>query len=136
LLSLDHLRAGIGLRAYGQRDPLNEYKQEAFGLFETMLGHLREAVIQRLSHLHIRIGRPPEAIEAVKQPAIRMKETRVDPAMMMHDEDEEHAGIGHRVAVEDRDPANPSSWGRVGRNEACPCGSGKKFKHCHGLIAA
>jgi preprotein translocase subunit SecA len=136
LLSLDHLRAGIGLRAYGQRDPLNEYKQEAFGLFEHMLGHLREAVIQRLSHLHISVQRPPEAIEAVQPLTQRMKESRIDPAMMMQEgEEDHHGGVGHRIAPEDRDPTAPASWGRVGRNEPCPCGSGKKFKQCHGVIA-
>jgi preprotein translocase subunit SecA len=135
LLSLDHLRAGIGLRAYGQRDPLNEYKQEAFGLFERMLGHLREVIIQRLAHLHISVNRPPEAIEAVRPLPSRMRESRVDPAMAMLDEEEDaHLSVGHRTNPEDRDPADPSTWGRVGRNEPCPCGSGRKFKQCHGII--
>jgi preprotein translocase subunit SecA len=135
LLSLDHLRAGIGLRAYGQRDPLNEYKQEAFSLFEHMLNHLREVVVQRLAYLHISVTRPVEAIEAVNPLPSRMRESRQDPALAMLEEEEGlHIAAGHRVNPEDRDPANPATWGRVGRNESCPCGSGKKFKQCHGML--
>ncbi len=135
LLSLDHLRSGIGLRAYGQRDPLNEYKQEAFTLFEHMLEQLREVTVLRLAHLRISVEMPPEAIEEIERHQ-RMQESRMDPAMAGQ---EELAAVAQpatqRVNPEDRDPSNPATWGRVGRNEPCPCGSGKKYKHCHGLIA-
>lgn len=131
LLSLDHLRAGIGLRAYGQRDPLNEYKQEAFTLFETLLDQLREVTILRLAHLQISVEMPPEAIEE-RDHQQRMQESRRDPAM--DDDPAMQPAMVHRVRPQDRDPADPQSWGRVGRNEACPCGSGKKYKHCHGVI--
>jgi preprotein translocase subunit SecA len=128
LLSLDHLRQGIGLRAYAQRDPLNEYKREAFELFEAMLGNLRQQVTSMLCHLEIRVQRPEEAM---LQPAHgEMHETREDPAF------EEQAtgtmgraafprGAAAGAALAEVDPRTP-------RNAPCPCGSGKKFKHCHG----
>ncbi len=127
LLALDHMRSGIGLRAYAQKDPLNEYKQEAFSLFEKMLDSLRELITSRLAHLKISVQHPPAPIEA-KQPNIKMQQN--------HGEEVED-NIHHlqRVAPEDRNPLDESTWGRVGRNEICPCGSGKKYKHCHGVIS-
>ena len=134
LLSLDHLRAGIGLRAYGQRDPLNEYKQEAFTLFEGMLSHLRETVTSRLAHLQIRMEAPPEALEEIK-PVRRMHESRYDPALQGADQQSSVIPLQSRVTPEARDPQNPETWGRIGRNEPCPCGSGKKYKQCHGAVS-
>ena len=130
LVMLDHLRQVIGLRGYGQRDPLQEYKSEAFSLFEAMIAHLREAVTAQLMRVEIV---PPEE----QQPVL--------PPMEAHKLDPEHrrgrngvcqrlAGAGATAAA-DRDPKNPASWGKVGRNEDCPCGSGKKYKHCHGKYA-
>ncbi|MFO1243221.1 MAG: preprotein translocase subunit SecA [Rickettsiales bacterium] len=133
LLSLDHLRAGIGLRAYGQRDPLNEYKQEAFTLFEGMLSHLRETTISRLAHLQIRMEAPPEALEEMRPPTRRLHESRYDPALQGAEQSADIIPMQSRVAPEARDPNDPETWGRVGRNELCPCGSGKKYKHCHGV---
>ena len=142
LLTLDHLRQGIGLRAYGQRDPLNEYKREAFNLFESMLGGLRERVITVLSHFELQAD-PTEGL-ALQRPRTDMVETHDDPAFA-----EVGAGTGGG-AVPDRgprpaqapvrvrarsaviDPLDPATWGRVPRNAPCPCGSGKKYKHCHG----
>ncbi len=133
LLSLDHLRSGIGLRAYGQRDPLNEYKQEAFSLFEHMLHYLRELVSERLAHLVVRMEMPPEAL--AEMPQQRMYEGRQDPALQPQEMPELPGGtVQSRASAEQRNPADPSTWGRVGRNESCPCGSGKKFKHCHGKV--
>jgi preprotein translocase subunit SecA len=135
LLALDHLRQGIGLRAYGQRDPLNEYKREAFELFSEMLAKLRESIISVLAHLELRIS-TPEA-ELFGQPPTEMHESRQDPAFA----DSEPASPGADVAVLNRprrrpagapDPKAPDSWGKVSRNAPCPCGSGKKYKHCHG----
>jgi len=104
LLQLDHLRQGIGLRAYGQRDPLNEYKREAFNLFEQMLHDLREKVTSVLSHVELRVGSDEQPEEAAPPPPPReTHEGRQDPAFA----------------------ATP-------RNAPCPCGSGKKYKHCHG----
>jgi preprotein translocase subunit SecA len=131
LLSLDHLRQGINLRAYAQRDPLNEYKQEAFGLFEGMLNHLREMVVLRLARLQMRIELTDEIMRL--KPPSAMQESRVDPALA-----KEMAGkvvpITANVKPGTVLPNDPSTWGSVGRNEACPCNSGKKFKHCHGAI--
>jgi len=140
LLALDHLRQGIGLRAYAQRDPLNEYKREAFSLFESMLDRLRERVTLVLAHVEIRVD--PMAELTRPRPAPEMHETREDPALETVGAEEPEAldERGHPVAVPvrtrrtalDANPNNPSTWGRVSRNQACPCGSGKKYKHCHG----
>jgi preprotein translocase subunit SecA len=134
LLSLDHLRQGINLRAYAQRDPLNEYKHEAFVLFQEMLGHLREAVTSVLCHVELRVQRsdeqaPPTA-PVPEPPRPRMIETREDPAW---------AGAAQEgdVAVAPRptsQQAAASPWAKTPRNAPCPCGSGKKFKHCHGRV--
>ena len=114
LLGLDHLRHGIGLRAYGQRDPLNEYKREAFDMFEAMMIRLREQITQLLSHIEIRQPEPmqPPVVPPQAQPAT--------------------AGALSNGA----DPNNPASFKNVSRNAACPCGSGKKYKHCHGKLAS
>lgn len=132
LLTLDHLRQGVGLRGYGQRDPLNEYKTEAFSLFETMLDNLREAVTSQLSH--VELTQAPTDIE----------EYDMADAETVHESDEnsEQAGVqasspaNANQPVQHKtgpiDPNDPSTWGKVSRNAACPCGSGKKYKHCHG----
>ena len=146
LVMLDHLRQVIGLRGYGQRDPLNEYKAEAFNLFEAMSHNLREAVTAQLMRVEIQAAPPPEQQPA---PLPVMAGHKIDPNT---GEDEmalaaagaetlARHGIGGvaapaRVApAPERNPKDPQSWGKVGRNEACPCGSGKKFKHCHGRYA-
>lgn len=139
LLQLDHLRQGISLRAYGQRDPLNEYKKEAFNLFEFMLDRLKELFIQRISHLDINLDDHNTQSLSLKNKRSQQKtfEGRTDPSFK--DYNAGHAvetslkPVITKVAPEERDPANPESWGKVSRNENCPCGSGKKFKHCHGL---
>jgi preprotein translocase subunit SecA len=134
LVMLEHLRQVIGLRGYGQRDPLNEYKAEAFSLFEAMVSHLREAVTAQL--MRVEIVQQPPAEESSTLPY--MEAHKVDPAT---GEDEMApalapalAGNGNGAQVQ-RNSNDPSSWGKVGRNEPCPCGSGKKFKHCHGKFA-
>tara|TARA_B110000208_G_scaffold77297_1_gene99046 strand:- start:263 stop:967 length:705 start_codon:yes stop_codon:yes gene_type:complete len=133
LLTLDHLRQGIGLRAYAQRDPLNEYKQEAFNLFEEMLDSLRERVTQVLCHVELQMGDEDQKI--FSQSDQEMHEGRTDPAFAQ-DEDEQRTiprlPTTGRKASTNVDPNDPSTWGRVPRNAACPCGSGKKYKHCHG----
>jgi preprotein translocase subunit SecA len=147
LLSLDHLRQGIGLRAYGQRDPLNEYKREAFELFESMLERLRERVTLVLSHVELRLPQEEElAVARAQEDRLaqrEMHETRRDPAFATdrHDAIEEAGDLATAVPVRSRvaaakvNPGDPSTWGRVARNAACPCGSGKKYKHCHGQLA-
>jgi len=115
LLTLDHLRQGIHLRGYGQRDPLNEYKQEAFSLFEQMLANLREQVIRLLSHLEFQVQGEDGGLRPL-QPRRTMFESRSDPAL-----GEEESTSENTVP-------------KTGRNEPCPCGSGKKYKHCHGVL--
>ncbi|WP_102868975.1 preprotein translocase subunit SecA [Pseudovibrio exalbescens] len=135
LMNLDQLRSVVGLRGYGQRDPLQEYKTEAFTLFETMLTNLRQETTSQLMR-----------VELVQQEAPRMPTNEDLPEMHAHHtdpltgEDEISAADQQMLAARaarapaDRDPANPETWGKVGRNEPCPCGSGKKFKHCHGAL--
>lgn len=137
LLTLDHLRQGIGLRAYGQRDPLNEYKRESFNLFEEMLTHLRERVTMVLSHVELRFESPTDtAFQPREQETV---ETRDDPAFAdgprpAQDGAAGAAPVRSRRASAALDPNNPSTWGRVSRNAPCPCGSGRKYKHCHGKL--
>lgn len=139
LLSLDHLRQGINLRAYAQKDPLNEYKREAFMMFQGMLGSLREVVISRISHFEIKAAQRPEAIAMPAQKR-KMHESRVDPAMAGNRATQEDSGNQPQVPVRNIAPGvkmdvnDPSTWGKVGRNDQCPCGSGRKYKHCHGVI--
>ncbi|MFN0264784.1 preprotein translocase subunit SecA [Tepidamorphus sp. 3E244] len=124
IVQLEQLRQVIGFRGYGQRDPLNEYKTEAFALFESLLDRLREAVTAQLMRVEL-VQEPPEL-----EPVGEMEGHHIDP---FTGEDDMQGEGG--VATADRDPNNPASWGRVGRNEPCPCGSGKKYKHCHGRFA-
>ncbi len=136
LLGLDHLRQGIGLRAYGQRDPLNEYKGEAFTMFETMLSSLRVNLAIYLSHVELQMDGPAAQVAAAR-PTQQTKEIHADPATGKNEMETVGASFGaappHRGAVE-RNPTDAATWGKVGRNEACPCGSGKKFKQCHGRL--
>jgi preprotein translocase subunit SecA len=141
LVMLEHLRQVIGLRGYGQRDPLNEYKTESFTLFEHMLAKLREAVTGQL--MHVQLAKPEDVppLEAAELPP--MEAHHFDP---LTGEDEfalEGAngggnGGGVKLArarkAESVNPADPTSWGKVQRNALCPCGSGKKYKHCHGAL--
>ena len=139
LLSLDHLRQGIGLRAYAQKDPLNEYKREAFHLFDDMLNMLRERVTQVLAHVELEVA-PDEAL--FQQSPQQMTETRQDPAFVGEaafaggngEEALALAPVMRRQAAETLDPDDPTTWGRVSRNAACPCNSGRKYKHCHGKV--
>ncbi|TYO65151.1 preprotein translocase subunit SecA [Bradyrhizobium hipponense] len=132
LIMLDHLRQVIGLRGYGQRDPLQEYKTEAFNLFQEMSAHLREAVTAQLMRVEII---PPEQ-EAPVLPA--MEAHKFDPNTGEDEMALASVTLGaqaNAVSAAQRDPKNPASWGKIGRNEDCPCGSGKKYKHCHGRYA-
>jgi len=143
LVMLEHLRQVVGLRGYGQRDPLNEYKSESFTLFEHMLARLREAVTGQLAH-----------VELAKQDEVPPLESTELPPMEAHHanpitgEDEfaleaANAGGNGQAAVKpartrkaaDVNPADPATWGKVARNASCPCGSGKKYKHCHGAYS-
>ena len=137
LYALDHLRQGIGLRAYGQRDPLNEYKSEAFALFNAMLDELKERVTMMLARVEL----APEPVQP--PPPMQMMEMHQEPLSAFAGEPEmalEGAG-GAPVAVATQslrsdavDPNDPSTWRNASRNAQCPCGSGKKYKHCHGRL--
>ena len=141
LVVLDHLRQVIGWRGYAQRDPLNEYKSEALELFKGLMARWDEIVTGQLMRVEAVTEPPP-------QPELPpMHASHADPNT---GEDElALAEINARIAAGDfspkalfasdelppvRNPEDPSTWGKVGRNEACPCGSGKKFKHCHGVL--
>ncbi len=135
LLSLDKLRHGINLRAYAQKDPLIEYKRDAFNLFEEMMLRIEEQVLSRIAHVQINVDRDEGEINLIAQaPKQRMFETRNDPAFVQSEPKvlQTKTPLKSNVRPQDRDPRNPESWGNVGRNESCPCGSGKKFKQCHG----
>lgn len=125
LVMLDHLRQVIGLRGYGQRDPLQEYKSEAFTLFEALISHLREAVTAQL--MRVEIVPPEEQPPQLPQ----MEAHHADPVTGEDTMAFANASLVP-AATAARDPNNPATWGKVGRNEDCPCGSGKKYKHCHG----
>jgi preprotein translocase subunit SecA len=143
LVTLDHLRQVIGWRGLAQRDPLNEYKSEAFELFNGLIGHLREQVTGQLMRIQVVFQQPePQGLPP-------MFAQHLDPATGENEFDMPQGGsfgaapaLGFAAAtaemepVPSRDPNDPSSWGRVSRNEPCPCGSGKKFKHCHGQFVA
>ena len=157
LVTLEHLRQVIGFRAYGQRDPLNEYKSEAFALFQSMLGRLRENVTGQLMHVELAPPEEQPALQPVELPP--MVAHHVDATTGLDEFDPELAAAGAAIEgarqnARDRrlqmlepekpaplqsrksdgtaDPNAPATWGRVSRNAPCPCGSGKKYKHCHG----
>ena len=123
--ALIQLREGIGLRAFGQRDPLTEYKQESFQMFEGMLKRLRDSVVLLLARGELRRAEAP-----VEQAKPNLAQASAAAQSMK-------AAAGASMAAADttgRDPNNPETWGKVARNEVCPCGSGKKYKTCHGKV--
>ncbi|MFC3724486.1 preprotein translocase subunit SecA [Neoaquamicrobium sediminum] len=136
LVNLDHLRSVVGFRGYAQRDPLQEYKTEAFELFQAMLANLRQVVTSQL----MRVELVREAADAPPpQAPAAMRGEHIDATTGEDDFGETALALAPAdnriVPAEQRDPADPSTWGKVGRNEVCPCGSGKKYKHCHGAFA-
>jgi preprotein translocase subunit SecA len=135
IVTLDHLRQVIGWRGLAQRDPLNEYKSEAFQLFDNLVDRLNEQVTGQLMRIEIMM-RPPAEPELPEMELIH-----ADPSMM---DDGEMADLSSlalapsgRISIDEpveKNPDDPLTWGKVGRNEPCPCGSGKKYKHCHGAL--
>jgi preprotein translocase subunit SecA len=130
---LDHLRSVIHLRGYAQRDPLNEFKTEAFTLFERMLLDLRTTVTRML--LLLQIGQADETLPRPQAP-VRTYEIHQNPDTGENEMMREADPSAHPLAPEGFDRHNPSTWGKVSRNAPCPCGSGKKFKYCHGQEVA
>jgi preprotein translocase subunit SecA len=148
LVTLEHLRQVIGLRGYGQRDPLNEYKSESFTLFEHMLARLREAVTGQLMHVELTRQEDVPPLDAGELPP--MEAHHFDPTTGEDEFALEAASVGPAVTArgaaaparsrkasqgQGPNPADPSTWGKVQRNALCPCGSGKKYKHCHGAYS-
>ncbi|MGI1662124.1 preprotein translocase subunit SecA [Palleronia sp. KMU-117] len=129
LLKLEHLRSVVGFRGYAQRDPLNEYKTESFQLFEGMLDSLREDVSQRLSQIRPMTAEEQQAMMAqiLRQQQAAQQTAPAQPAAAV-------AAGADGGAIDGFVDSDPSTWGNPGRNDACPCGSGKKFKHCHGQL--
>jgi preprotein translocase subunit SecA len=127
IVNLDHLRSVVGFRGYGQRDPLQEYKQEAFELFQALLANLRNTVVSQLMRVELVQNAPPPELP-------EMEGHHFDATTGEDDFIEGSPISGSMFAASEatRNPNDPASWGEVGRNEPCPCGSGKKFKHCHG----
>ena len=136
LAQLDMLRQAVNLRAFGQKTPLLEYQRESFDMFEALLTGLRERVSGVLSRVELRREPAPEDLRPKA------------PSQMQAVKKEAQSGIGASRPVGDitarrslprvdpnaRNPGDPSTWGKVSRNESCPCGSGKKYKHCHGAV--
>jgi len=139
LYALDHMRQGIGLRAYGQRDPLNEYKSEAFALFNAMLDELKERVTGMLARVELATEQPPPP----SLPQHLMESHPMPDPVYAGETDlmaEQSAMGGIAIAAQPIradavDPNDPETWRSVGRNAPCPCGSGRKYKHCHGRLA-
>ncbi len=127
LLTLEHLRSVVGFRGYAQRDPLNEYKTEAFGLFESMLEGLRSEVTGQLAHVRVLTQQEQQAMLAAQARQNAEVAAAATPA-------KDEAAVAEATAAV-FDENDPSTWGNPGRNDSCPCGSGKKFKHCHGKLA-
>ncbi|WP_137157131.1 preprotein translocase subunit SecA [Rhizobium sp. FKL33] len=121
IVNLEHLRSVVGFRGYAQRDPLQEYKQEAFELFQALLANMRNTVVSQLMRVELAQSAPEPDLPP-------MEGHHIDAST---GEDDFSEG-GFRATEIRRDPNDPSTWGEVGRNEPCPCGSGKKYKHCHG----
>ncbi|MCU0815840.1 MAG: preprotein translocase subunit SecA [Cypionkella sp.] len=129
LLRLEHLRSVVGFRGYAQRDPLNEYKTESFQLFESMLNSLRQDVSQKLAMIRPMTAEEQQAMMA--QIVAQQEQARAAAAAAA-------APIAVQAssgALPGFNPEDQSTWGNPGRNDPCPCGSGEKFKHCHGRLA-
>jgi preprotein translocase subunit SecA len=146
LLRLEHLRSVVSFRGYAQRDPLNEYKTEAFQLFEGLLNSLREQTTQQLSRIRPVTKEEQEAMmrqmaaaqAAAQQPKV-VEAAAAAPAAVAPAAAAVAAEAAAPVAeaatrLAGFDEADPTTWGNPGRNDACPCGSGEKFKHCHGRL--
>lgn len=129
IATLDHMRHTIVLRAYGQKDPLSEYKKESFNLFAKMLESLREQITNITCRANIRT----DALETPMERSVRMREVKEAPQPLIGGDDNENsANTPFQYSKDSADPRDQDTWGKVSRNDACPCGSGKKFKHCHG----
>lgn len=135
IATLDYMRHTIVLRAYGQKDPLNEYKKEAFSLFSDMLSQLGEKVTFILLRTVIQNNSADE-LQSKQPKHTNLKEIHESPAAITNEETapEPEKMTPFQYSKGEVDPNNPATWGKVSRNDLCPCGSGKKYKHCHGQV--
>ena len=124
LITLEHLRSVVGFRGYAQRDPLNEYKNEAFQLFEGLLNGLRSDVSRHLAKI-----RP-----LTQEEQAAMMQQMIAQRQMAQGQSQTSEQTPAEPVNANFDETDPSSWGNPGRNAPCPCGSGKRFKHCHGRL--
>ena len=124
LAAMDYLRQGIGLRGYAQKDPKQEYKKEAFAMFTDMLDRIKHEIIGVLSKVQVRAESDVEAVENQRRSRSKMKYQHADPG---NPDDKDTPATANRPVTR--------TGRKVGRNEPCPCGSGKKFKQCHGKLA-
>ena len=135
IATLDYMRHTIVLRVYGQKDPLNEYKKEAFSLFSDMLSQLGEKVTFILLRTVIQNNSADE-LQSKQPKHTNLKEIHESPAAITNGETapEPEKMTPFQYSKGEVDPNNPDTWGKVSRNDLCPCGSGKKYKHCHGQV--
>ncbi|MFN4130602.1 MAG: SEC-C metal-binding domain-containing protein, partial [Paracoccaceae bacterium] len=131
LLTLEHLRSVVGFRGYAQRDPLNEYKTESFTLFESMLNSLRQEVTQKLAAIRPLTQAEQDAMMAqvLAQQRAATAPADAEPALVGSE-----AGGPPANQLPGFDETDSATWGNPSRNDPCPCGSGEKFKHCHGRL--
>jgi preprotein translocase subunit SecA len=130
ILTLEHLRSVVGFRAYAQRDPVNEYKSEAFALFESLLNGLRTDVTEQLAHIRMMTE---EEQQAMAQQVLAQQKMAAAAAASAAEQSALPAPTQEAIDA-GFDETNPETWGNPGRNDPCPCGSGRKFKHCHGAL--
>lgn len=139
IAALDQMRHTIVLRAYGQKDPLNEYKKEAFSMFSSMLDQLREKLTFLICRAQIQVG-DENALKAQSATPKNLREIHEEPESIIADRrqnetsetEEKHSPFAYNKA--ENNPNDPSTWGKISRNDSCPCGSGLKYKHCHGKV--
>ena len=146
IITVEQLRQVIHLRGYGQRDPLNEYKTEGYNLFESMVNRLRENVTSQVMRVEVQMRDPSELMELPDEDDLPMMEAHHIDATTGEDD----VGEGGTLLAGRRsrqrpgrakppsrrsNPNDPKTWGKVARNDPCPCGSGKRYKHCHGAYA-
>ena len=142
IITVEQLRQVIHLRGYGQRDPLNEYKTEGYSLFESMVNRLRENVTAQVMRVEVQMRDPSELTELPDEDELPMMEAHHIDATTGEDD----VGEGGRLLIDMNqrqpgrpakpavNPADPKTWGKIARNDPCPCGSGKRYKHCHGKL--
>jgi preprotein translocase subunit SecA len=126
LASMDYLRQGIGLRGYAQKQPMQEYKRESYEMFTELLGNIKQEVIRILARVQVKAEEDVEAVDAQRRQESQMEFRHDEAGMAGAENPADTPGAGHETFVRE--------GRKIGRNEACPCGSGRKYKHCHGKL--